>query len=139
MEQLFANGTYRGQGHWIDQKAEGNYTAQYTIMDGPNASKVHEVYRVFLKPDGSVAYEERSTVSFLPGLRSDLKVTIQSGQGSVAGLGYTFERKCHYDIDINAENHLEFTFHAENERLHGLGSATNKGNRTYWQESLERI
>lgn len=139
MEHLFLNGTYRGQGRWIDQKTEGTYTAQYTITDGPNASKVHEVKRIFLNADGAVAYEEKSTVLFEPGLRSAVLVTIKTAQGSVAGPGYAFDGECHYDLDVTPGNHLEFTFHLDRGRLHGLGSATNKGNRTYWQESLERV
>ena len=138
MERLFANGTYRGSGHWIDQKAEGRYTAQYAITDGPNASKIHEVERVFFKEDGTVAYEEKSTVSFQPAQRSSLWVTIQSAIGSVAGPGYVFDDECHYELDITSDNHLEFTFHSAGGQLHGMGSATNKGNKTYWQESLER-
>ncbi|HSM80012.1 MAG TPA: hypothetical protein VLT57_20395, partial [Bryobacteraceae bacterium] len=66
MEQLFLTGAYRGEGRWVDQKTEGRYTAQYKILDGQDGAKVHEVERVFLKPDGAVAYEERSTVTFEP-------------------------------------------------------------------------
>jgi hypothetical protein len=138
MDTLFANGTYRGRGRWIDQKAEGGYTAQYMVTDGPAASKIHDVHRVFLKADGSVAYEEKTSILFERGSRSALWVTIHGAQGTVAGPGYVFDRECHYDIDVTAENHLEFTFHAEDNQLHGLGSATNNGNRTYWRETLER-
>jgi len=34
MKHLFLNGTYRGEGRWVDQKAEGRYTALYTISEG---------------------------------------------------------------------------------------------------------
>jgi hypothetical protein len=137
--ETFPNGTYRGRGRWIDQKTEGRYTAQYTITDGPNGATLHQVERNFLKSDGTVAYEERSTVSFEPDARSSVLVKIQGSQGTVAGPGYTLEQECHYDIDVSPDNHLEFTFHVEDSRIIGLGSATNKGNRTYWRESLDRL
>lgn len=139
MDHLFANGTWRGQGHWIDQKTEGRYTAQYRITAGSKNSKVHQVERVFLTPDGAVAYEERSTLSFEPRDRSSIWVTIHSPQGTAAGPGYAFEDHCHYGLDVTADNHLEFTFYVENRRIRGLGSATNKGNRTCWEEALERL
>ncbi len=138
MDTLFANGNYRGRGHWIDQKAEGDYTAQYTITDGPAASKIHDVQRVFLKPDGTVAYEEKVSILFERGARRTLWVTISGEKGTVAGPGYVFDRECHYDLEVTPENHVEFTFHAGHNQLHGLGSATNSGNRTYWRETLER-
>ena len=135
MEKIFVNGTYRGEGRWLDQKAEGGYTAQYRIMDGDGGSKVHEVERIFFKPDGSVAYEERSTVNFRSAARG-IQVTIGHGEREVKGAGYALDRDCHYDADVAADNHLEFTFHAEDARITGLGSATNKGNLTYWKETL---
>jgi hypothetical protein len=58
---------------------------------------------------------------------------------SVTGPGYALDRECHYDIDVTPDNHLEFTFRAEGANRTGLGSATNKGNRTYWKESLDRL
>jgi len=139
MEQLFLTGAYRGEGRWVDQKTEGRYTAQYKILDGQDGAKVHEVERVFLKPDGAVAYEERSTVTFEPRERNGVFVRIRGEQGEVTGSGYTLDRECHYDVDISPDNHLEFTFHAESASIVGLGSATNKGNRTYWKESLDRL
>jgi len=139
MEHLFANGTYHGEGRWIDQKTEGRYTAQYNILDGQDGSKVHEVERIFLKPDGAVAYEERTTVTFKPKARSGILVTIRSPKGVVAGPGYALDCECHYDIDVTPDNHLEFTFHTEGANITGLGSATNKGNRTCWKESLKRL
>ena len=139
MDRLFTTGTYRGEGHWTDQRGEGRYTAQYRIADGLNQTKIHEVERIFLKPDGSVASEERTRVLFEPKGRNAVWVSIHGEQGTVAGPGYSFEEQCHYDIDVAEDNHLEFTFHAHDRRMHGLGSATNKGNRTYWEELLERI
>jgi hypothetical protein len=139
MNRLFVNGTYRGHGYWIDQKTEGRYTAQYTISDGLGASKAHEVERVFFKPDGTVAYEEKSTVGFEPAERGGLRVSIRTPQGSVAGSGYAFESDCHYEVDIAADNRLEFTFHTEGARIVGIGSATNKGNATHWRETLDWV
>ncbi len=100
---------------------------------------MHRVERIFLRPDGTVAYEERSTVSFEPKARSGLLVTIQGPQGSATGSGYALDYDCHYDMDVSPDNHLEFTFQAEGARISGLGSATNKGNRTYWKESLNLV
>ncbi len=139
MNRLFVNGTYRGRGYWVDQKTEGHYSAQYTITDGPEASKIHQVERTFLRPDGTVAYEEKSAVTFQPADRGSLRVTIATPQGSTAGAGYAFESECHYEADITADNHLEFTFHANDGRMLGIGSATNKGNATHWRESLDRV
>jgi hypothetical protein len=139
MEQLFVTGAYRGEGRWIDENTEGRYTAQYKIKDGQSGSKVHEVERIFLKPDGTVAYEERTIVTFEPRERSAVFVRIHGPQADVTGLGYVLDRECHYDIDVTPDNHLEFTFHAEGASIIGLGSATNKGNRTYWKESLDRL
>ena len=137
MDQLFPNGTYYGEGRWMDQNAEGAYTAQYEIASVEGA-KVHTVKRVFLKPDGGVAYEENTTVTFLPAQRNAVTVHIHGTQGSVSGQGYAFEQSCHYEMDVAADNHLEFTFHAGNGNIDGMGSATNKGNFTSWRESLKR-
>jgi len=48
MKSLFVNGTYRGEGRWVDQKAEGRYTALYTISDGEGEVRVHRAERTFL-------------------------------------------------------------------------------------------
>lgn len=139
MERLFPNGHYRGQGHWIDQRTDGLYRAAYTITDGPQGSKIHEVQRTFLTPDGAIAYEEHTRVSFEPLARGSVVVTIHGRDGTVSGRGYVFEHAGHYDVDVTADNHLEFTFHADEGRLRGLGSATNRGNRTYWEETVARV
>jgi hypothetical protein len=139
MDQLFQVGTYRGEGRWVDQKAEGRYTAQYSIADGPSGSKIHTVLRNFLKPDGSVLYEENSTVTFAPTDGNRVAVSIASVPGTVSGPGYCFDHQCHYELDVTPDNHLEFTFHAGKDALEGLGSATNKGNFTSWRESLHRV
>jgi len=139
MDRLFQIGTYHGQGHWVDQKSQGSYRAQYRITDRPDRSKAHEVRRVFLEPDGSVAYEECTTVSFEPRERGALWVSIQGQHGTVAGPGYAFAQECHYDLDVTPDNHLEFTFRVLGNQLRGMGSATDKGNRTYWEETLTRL
>jgi hypothetical protein len=100
---------------------------------------VHEVERIFLKPDGAVACEERTIVTFEPKAHSGILVRIHRPQGDVSGPGYALDRECHYDIDVTPDNHLEFTFRADRANLTGLGSATNRGNRTYWKESLDRL
>jgi hypothetical protein len=134
----FTNGTYKGRGHWIDQKATGIYTAEYSIADGEGGAKVHTVHRVFFKPDGSVAYEENSTVTFQPAEKNGVTVTIATEKGSTSGSGYFFERHVHYAMQLTPDNQLEFTFTIDAERLDGLGSATNKGNFTSWTESLTK-
>jgi len=139
MESLFVNGTYRGEGRWVDQKAEGRYTAQYTISEGEGEARVHSTERTFLWDDGGVIYEERSQLTFVPGARNALQVTIASGDRSLSGIGYAFEDGCHYEIDLAADNHLEFSFHAFGDTLTGVGSATNKGNFCSWRERLTRV
>jgi hypothetical protein len=139
MKSLFVNGTYRGEGRWVDQKAEGRYTALYTISDGEGDVRVHRAERTFLRDDGGVLYEEHSQLTFVPGARNALQVTIASGDRSVSGTGYAFEDECHYEMDLTADNHLEFSFHASGDTLTGVGSATNKGNFCSWRERLTRV
>ena len=138
MQELFVNGTWQGEGRWVDQKAEGRYAARYTITDGPEGAKVHRTERDFLKDDGSVAYEERSTLTFTSGPRNSLRVEISGDAGSVSGTGYAFDHECHYEADIAGDNRLEFSFRRNDERLHGVGSATNKGNFCSWSETVTR-
>ena len=134
----FPNGSFRGRGRWIDQKTAGNYTAQYAIADGPDESKVHTVHRVFFKPDGSKAYDEFSTVTFKPDAKTRIAVTIDSERGSVQGPGYSIDNHCHYELEISPGENLEFTFTVGEGQLTGLGSSTNKGNFTFWHETLTR-
>jgi hypothetical protein len=47
----------------------------------------------FLKEDGTIACEERTTVSFESTPRSGVLVTIHTPQGSVTGPGYTLDRE----------------------------------------------
>ena len=132
----FENGEFSGKGHWIDQKAEGDYTVACTVGDGPDRSKVHKLKRVFLKPDGSTLYEEESTVTFQPAGKNGFKVTIATAKGSAHGSGYCFENQCHYDLDVSPEVHIEFTFTVGAGRMDGLASSTNKGNFTSWMETV---
>ena len=132
----FSNGSFQGKGHWIDQKGVGDYTAQYAISDGPHESKMHTVHRVFFKPDGTKAYDEYSTVTFKPEGKVGIIVTIDSERGSMHGLGYCIDNACHYELDISPTEHLEFTFTIDDGQLTGLGSSTNKGNFTFWRETL---
>lgn len=129
MKSLFVNGAYRGEGRWVDQKAEGRYTALYTISEGEGDARVHCTERTFLRDDGGVLYEEHSQLTFVPGARNALQVTIASGDRSVSGIGYAFEDECHYEMDLAADNHLEFSFHASDDTLIGVGSATNPHHR----------
>ena len=139
MTRLFVTGTYRGEGWWVDQKAEGRYTARYTISEGEGEIWVHRTERMFLRNDGGVAYEEHSQLTFVPGTRNSLQVTIASGDRSVSGTGYAFDGECHYEMDLAADNHLEFSFHASGDTLTGVGSATNRGNFCSWRERLTRV
>jgi hypothetical protein len=140
MDRLFINGAYAGLGRWVDEKSHGDYTVDYVISGGGKRPRVHAVKRVFLKPEGGTLYEEETTVTFERVARSNLmKVTVAGAQGSVEGAGYWFERHCHYEIDVAEDNHLEFTFASANVKIDGVGSATNKGNFTSWQESVTRV
>ncbi len=131
----FPNGSFQGKGHWIDQKAAGDYTAQYSIADGPDESKVHTVHRVFFKPDGAKAYDEHSTVTFKPEEKG-MTVRIKSERGAAEGAGYSIDNHCHYELDLSPAEHLEFTFTVHDGQVTGLGSSTNKGNFTFWTETL---
>ena len=139
MKNLFIKGTYRGEGQWVEQKTEGRYTAMYTICEGEGDVRVHHARRTFLRDDGGVVYEEHSQLTFVPGARNALQVTIASGDRSASGFGYTFEDECHYEMDLSADNHLEFSFHAFGDTLTAVGSATNKGNFCSWRERLTRF
>ncbi len=139
MDRLFINGTYAGRGLWIDTKSEGEYKVDYVITGGGDRPRVHTVKRVFLKPGGGVLYEEHSTVTFEELAVNRLKVTIAGAEGSVSGVGYWFERLCHYELDVKEGNHLEFTFVCSAVKIEGMGSATNHGNFTSWKESVSRV
>jgi hypothetical protein len=139
MKNLFVNGTYRGEGRWVDQKTEGRYTALYTISEGEGDMRVHRAERTFLRDDGGVIYEEHSELTFVPAARNALQVTIASGDRTVTGIGYAFEDECHYEMDLAADNHLEFSFYSSGDTLTGVGSATNKGNFCSWRERLTRV
>lgn len=138
-ERLFINGTYSGRGHWVDTKAEGEYTVEYVISGGGQRPRLHTVKRVFLKPDGGTLYEEHSTITFDELAQNRMRVTIGGAQGSVKGDGYWFDRLCHYEADVKEDNHLEFTFVCGTVKIEGLGSATNHGNFTAWKEWVSRI
>lgn len=135
----FPIGRFEGTGHWTNLTAEGDYTVVYVIAATPEDGSEHSVHRVFLKPDGSTLYEEPSTLTFAPAERNRFRVTIRSAQGEVHGSGYWFDRQCHYEVDIAADNHLEWTFTLGPEKIEGLASSTNQGNFTSWRETLERV
>lgn len=139
MQSFFVNGTYRGEGRWVDQKAEGRYTAMYTISGGEGDERVHRTERTFLRDDGGVLYEEHSQIIFVSRAPNALQVTIATGDRSVSGSGYAFEDECHYEMELAADNHLEFSFHASGDTLTGVGSATNKGNFCSWRERVTRV
>ena len=135
----FPEGRFDGTGHWINQTAEGDYLVTYVITSLSGGESEHTVHRVFLNPDGSTLYEERSTVTFSPALRNGLRVTIRSAQGEVPGSGYWFDEQFHYEADVGPDNHFEWTFTVGTTRIEGLASATNKGNFTSWKETLDRV
>ena len=135
---MFPSGRFEGKGHWIDAAREGDYTVSYDIALA-DASAIHTVHRIFLKPDGSTTYEEHTTVTFTPGARNRFNITIQSAQGEVHGAGYSFENQHHYDLDVTPDNHLEWTFTVAADQIEGLASATNKGNFTSWKEWLRKV
>jgi hypothetical protein len=135
----FQNGAFQGKGHWIDQKTEGDYSAACTISNGLNGSSVHVVKRVFLKPDGATLYEENTTQTFEPAARNAFTITIASDKGSLQGRGYCFDKQYHYELDISANTHAEFTIVIGDGRIDGLGSSTNKGNFTSWRETLFKL
>jgi hypothetical protein len=134
----FENGRFEGRGKWIDQNAEGEYTVSTTIADGADSTRVHTTRRVFLKLDGSILYEEETTVTFTPGDRSTFKVAIQFAAGTVRGKGYTVGDQCHFEVPISPTLSLECTFTLSPGKIEGLGSSSNKGNFTAWREQLAK-
>jgi hypothetical protein len=132
----FSTGIFEGRGHWINQQAEGDYTARYEISEGADGSIVHAVRREFLTPDGSTLYAEETTVSFTPGPRNGMTVVITGPKGSVTGSGYCFGNQCHYDADVSPGTRLEFTFTVAGGQIDGLASSANKENFTSWRETL---
>jgi feruloyl esterase len=132
----FANGQFEGTGHWINQQAEGDYTVTYTITDIGDGGKRHGVRRLFLKPDGSPASEEYTTVLFTPTTRNRMRVSLASANGTVEGLGYCLGDQCHYQAMISSGEQMEVTFTVAGSRVDALASSTNKGNFTTWAETL---
>lgn len=141
----FQSGVFRGTGRWIDQRAESGYAVEYAVGEGPEGSVIHTVTRLFPVPEGTTVYgqkagvyEERSTVTFVPGERNAFRIRIEGARGVVQGLGYCFGDQCHYEAEAAEGVHLEFTFTVGEGRIGGLGSSTNRGNFTSWQETLRR-
>jgi hypothetical protein len=138
IEFPFENGRFEGRGKWIDQNAEGEYTVSTTIADGVDSARVHTTKRVFLKLDGSILYEEETTVTFTPAERSTFKVAIQFAAGTVRGKGYAMGDQCHFEVPISPTLSLECTFTLSPGKIQGLGSSSNKGNFTAWREQLTK-
>jgi hypothetical protein len=134
----FENGRYEGKGQWMDQSAEGAYTVTAAVSDGPDSSRVQNIKRTFLKLEGGTLYEEETTVTFTPGERGTFKVAIAFAAGTVRGKGYTLGDQIHYEIQVSPSLLLECTFSYGDGKIRGLGSSTNKGNFTSWQESLSK-
>ena len=132
----FANGVFEGTGHWINQRAEGDYLARYEISDGADGSKHHAVRRTFLNPDGSTLYIEETTVTFAPTDHNRIAVVISGPKGSVTGAGYCFGNQCHYEADVAPGTRLEFTFSVYRGEIDGLASSANTENFTSWRETL---
>lgn len=135
-ELPFQNGDYDGKGHWIDQNAEGDYTASYSISDGAENTKVQKTHRTFFKPDGGTLYEEDATVTFTPGERNGFKISIAFPAGSARGKGYCFGSQCHCELDVSQGVHLELTLTVSDGKIDALGSSTNRGNFTSWSETV---
>jgi len=135
----FPSGVFEGSGHWINQHAEGDYTARYEISDGADGAKLHAVRRVFLNADGSTLYVEETTVTFTPASRNRLTVVVSGPKGSVTGAGYCFGNRCHYEADVAPGTRLEFSLTCYQGEIDGVASSANKDNFTSWRETLSVV
>jgi hypothetical protein len=135
----FQNGVFEGKGHWISQRAEGDYTASYAISEGADGSTLHEVRRTFLTVEGSPLYVEETTVSLTTAGGNAVRVIITGPKGSVEGAGYWFGDQLHYEADISPGIRLEFTFTVSQGRIDGLASSTGKDSVTSWREILHEV
>jgi hypothetical protein len=138
--QLFQAGKFKGKGRWVDKKGDqGEYTTAFEIIEQADNTKAQITYREFLNADGSLSYEENSTVIVKLSENHFARVTIKHGEHELSGQGYWFDHSCHYDLDITEDNHLENTYFFSDGKIELLGSATNKGNYTVWMETLYRV
>jgi hypothetical protein len=137
---IFQTGKFKGRGWWVDKKGDqGEYTTTFEIVEAAGNTIAQITHREFMNADGSLSYEENSTVIFRLLENHFAEVTIRYGEKEMAGRGYWFDNFCHYDMDITEDNTLENTYVINNGKIELFGSATNKGNDTVWKEMLDRV
>ncbi len=135
----YKNGSYKGAGVWFDHKpAEGNFTSEFTVVDEGDA-KAQITKRVFFKEDGSVLYEEYSTVKFTVTNFPFFAVTISHQGKETSGQGYLFNNLFHYKMDVAEDVDIENTYIFSEDRVELIGSSSNKGNPTVWHETLSFV
>lgn len=135
----YKNGIYTGAGVWFDSKpAEGNFTSQFEVVDEGD-TKAQITKRVFFKEDGSVLYEEHSTVRFNVTRFPFFEVTISHEGKESRGQGYLFNNLFHYKMDVAEDVDIENTYIIGEDRVELIGSSTNKGNPTVWHETLNFV
>ena len=135
----FKNGSYKGAGVWFDSKpAEGNFTSEFTVID-EDEGKAQITRRLFFKEDGSVLYEELSTVRFTMTRFPFFEVTINHQGKVTSGQGYLFNNLFHYKMDVSEDIDIENTYIFSDDKVELIGSSTNKGNPTVWHETLNFI
>ncbi|MEW6129341.1 MAG: hypothetical protein AB1757_20035 [Acidobacteriota bacterium] len=135
----YKNGSYKGAGVWFDSKpAAGNFTSEFTVMDEGD-TKAQITRRVFFKEDGSLLYEEHSTVRFTFTRFPFFEVTIAYEGKTTSGQGYLFNKVFHYQMDVSDDVSIENTYVFGEDRVELFGSSSNKGNPTVWHETLNFI
>ncbi|HVZ41426.1 MAG TPA: hypothetical protein VHI13_19250 [Candidatus Kapabacteria bacterium] len=131
----FLPGTYRGTGIWHDRtKATGSYSVEHRYEVLPEGAVLQTTHRQFLNSDGSVQYEEHSTVLFSPEEYPFLHATVKSGGAEIGGPGYCYGNLVHYGLIISDTNALENTYQVGTDVIRLNGSATNNGKPTVWEE-----
>lgn len=139
-DSIFQIGKFKGRGQWVDKKGEqGQYTTAFEIVEESGNTKTQITFREFFNADGSLAYEENSTLVFTLSADHFAQVTLKHGDSQLTGWGYWFNDSVHYDLDITEDNHLENTYFFGDGKIEIFGSATNKGNFTAWTETLNRV
>lgn len=133
----FTAGIFTGNGSWNDASgAEGAFTSRFELNQH-DGIWTQTTTRDFLKDDGTLLYREHSVTTFQQEENQQMTVRIESDGKSHSGIGYYFGDGCHYDMDLSQSNHLENTYLFDGSGIRLLGSATNNGKYTVWQERLD--
>jgi hypothetical protein len=131
-------GVLKGEGYWSDQRSSGRYSAEFSITQAVDGSRVLTAHRVFSDSDGSPGgVEDSVTTTFQFTFACFFRVTIEYQEKTCKGTGYCYGDQAHYGFDIDADTRVEYTWTVDpSGQLDGMGSSTNRGNFTAWSETL---